>query len=113
VPETSHTSYLPTTPARAPPPGTIVALSNTIGVVGVAGQGARLHHYNAFGSTDEAPDSEMFMGLVSCKNHLAALKKTSPGMRMVVSMSLVSQKKASESLVSCICIRGGSSRPYE
>jgi hypothetical protein len=92
-----HALFAPKQLTPCPPshPGTIIALSNTFGVVGVAGQGARLHHYNAFGATDEAPDSEMFMGLVSCKAQLAALKKSNPGMRMVVSMSLVRSGSAS------------------
>jgi hypothetical protein len=67
--------------------GTIAALSNSFGVVGVAGQGVRLHMANIFGDGTDAADSVIYSAVATCRAKLAELKKTSPGMRMVVSMS--------------------------
>ena len=67
--------------------GTIAALSNGFGVVGVAGQGVRLHMAKIFGNDRRVSDSVIYSAIATCRGRLAELKKTSPGMRMVVSMS--------------------------
>jgi hypothetical protein len=68
--------------------GTISALSNSIGVVGVVGTGARLWMFNAFGPYESMASTDIWEGYRQCRTHLNTLRQKAPGIRMVVSMSI-------------------------
>ena len=54
--------------------GTVAALRNGVGVVGVAAQGVRMHHVNLFGSGSLVFDADIMGGMESCVKALDAQK---------------------------------------
>eukprot|EP00775_Hariotina_reticulata_P011225 gene11225-11374_t len=70
--------------------GTVAALKNQKGIIGVAAAGALLYHYNGFGPNPRMYESQIYTAWVDCINELEEQKllRGVPDMKMVVSMSL-------------------------
>jgi subtilisin family serine protease len=69
--------------------GTIGAVRNGLGVVGVAAEGARMYIYNIFGDRGSFFESELVPAWDACLAELDRLKaELNPAMRLVVSMSV-------------------------
>jgi subtilisin family serine protease len=70
--------------------GTLAALRNGQGVIGVSGNRANLHIYNIFGTAATFPESDFIVGWESCLKRLEAVKASlgNPNVKAVVSMSI-------------------------
>lgn len=68
--------------------GTVAALRNSLGVVGVTGSRSNIHMFNIFGPLNSFPESDFINAWESCNKRHDALRAANPQMRMVVSMSI-------------------------